>query len=194
MTSPTILAQIRQQRAHPSFIGVPTEEMQLDLSWIRQCRRDTLDDPLLAESTRRRTLEYLDAKAAPIVRELQRRHEQHTRYAGSLHGDPWPGPERYQKLLDLAAQLKHAVPLHEFVRLAVPGAHVQPSGRNWRARCPLHEDKTPSLVVYQDGHFHCFSCGEHGDVFSMIGIVDNLERFSDQVLGLAGWHGLAVRL
>lgn len=31
------------------------------------------------------------------------------------------------------------------------------------AACPFHPDKTPSLKIYDD-HFHCFSCGAHGDV------------------------------
>jgi hypothetical protein len=30
--------------------------------------------------------------------------------------------------------------------------------------CPFHDDHNPSLQIYSDGHFHCFSCGAHGDV------------------------------
>ena len=31
------------------------------------------------------------------------------------------------------------------------------------ARCPFHNDRHPSLYVADD-HYHCFGCGEHGDV------------------------------
>ena len=27
---------------------------------------------------------------------------------------------------------------------------------------------TPSFTVYEDGHYHCFGCGEHGDVFDWL--------------------------
>jgi CHC2 zinc finger len=30
--------------------------------------------------------------------------------------------------------------------------------------CPFHDDHSPSLQIYSDGHFHCFVCQAHGDV------------------------------
>lgn len=39
--------------------------------------------------------------------------------------------------------------------------------RGGMACCPFHEDKTPSMKVYED-HYHCFGCGEHGDTTSYI--------------------------
>jgi DNA polymerase I-like protein with 3'-5' exonuclease and polymerase domains len=30
--------------------------------------------------------------------------------------------------------------------------------------CPFHDDHSPSLQIYSDGHFHCYACGAHGDV------------------------------
>ena len=33
-------------------------------------------------------------------------------------------------------------------------------------RCPFHEDRVPSLKLYDD-HFHCFGCGAHGDVVDL---------------------------
>ena len=35
-------------------------------------------------------------------------------------------------------------------------------GRSGMALCPFHEEKTPSLKIYED-HFYCFGCGESGD-------------------------------
>ena len=41
------------------------------------------------------------------------------------------------------------------------------SGRNWKACCPFHGEKTPSFYVYDD-HYHCFGCGAHGDVITFV--------------------------
>lgn len=35
--------------------------------------------------------------------------------------------------------------------------------------CPFHEDRNPSLHVYDDGKFKCFSCGRFGDVIDFVG-------------------------
>ena len=37
--------------------------------------------------------------------------------------------------------------------------------RNGMVRCPFHDDKTPSLKLYDD-HYHCFGCQETGDVIA----------------------------
>ena len=34
-------------------------------------------------------------------------------------------------------------------------------------RCPFHEDRTPSMKLYED-HFFCFGCGKHGDVINLV--------------------------
>ena len=38
--------------------------------------------------------------------------------------------------------------------------------RNGMACCPFHDDKNPSMKV--DQRFHCFGCGEDGDVIDFI--------------------------
>ena len=38
------------------------------------------------------------------------------------------------------------------------------AGREWKACCPFHNEKTPSFTVNDDkGFYHCFGCGAHGD-------------------------------
>src|SRR3990172_13286473 len=52
------------------------------------------------------------------------------------------------------------------------GVALQPSGKNYKALCPFHEDHTPSLHIYpEDGGFKCFGagCGLHGDVIDFVG-------------------------
>ena len=61
--------------------------------------------------------------------------------------------------------------IFEAVRSQVPvraaaeryGLEVNDSGM---ARCPFHNDRTPSMKLYAD-HFYCFGCGKYGDVVDM---------------------------
>ncbi len=39
-------------------------------------------------------------------------------------------------------------------------------GRKDMALCPFHNDRHPSLYI-SDDHYHCFACGEHGDVIDL---------------------------
>ena len=64
------------------------------------------------------------------------------------------------------------------------------SGRNWKACCPFHGEKTPSFYVYDD-HFHCFGCGAHGDAISFVMRAEGAS-FPEAVERLAGEAGLEV--
>jgi DNA primase len=49
------------------------------------------------------------------------------------------------------------------------GIALEKKGKSLAARCPWHDDKTPSLSVDADkGLYNCFGCGESGDVFSLV--------------------------
>jgi DNA primase len=53
----------------------------------------------------------------------------------------------------------------------VIGEHVQlkRAGANFTGLCPFHSEKTPSFTVFpQTQSFHCFGCGESGDVFAFL--------------------------
>ncbi|MDE6565544.1 MAG: DNA primase, partial [Clostridia bacterium] len=64
-------------------------------------------------------------------------------------------------------------------------------GRYW-ARCPIHNEKTPSFTLDEArGTFHCFGCGAHGDVFSFIEQVEHVD-FKEAVQILANRAGMEV--
>ena len=66
------------------------------------------------------------------------------------------------------------------------------AGREWKACCPFHNEKTPSFTVSDEkGFYHCFGCGAHGDVIRWMTDQRGLS-FMDAVKELAGEAGLEV--
>ncbi|OYQ32580.1 DNA primase [Niveispirillum lacus] len=69
---------------------------------------------------------------------------------------------------------------------------LQRAGREFKAPCPFHNEKTPSFYVNdQKNFFHCFGCGAHGDQIGFVMRHDNLS-FMEAVEHLAGEAGLQV--
>ena len=73
-----------------------------------------------------------------------------------------------------------------------PTVKLLRAGREWKACCPFHNEKTPSFTVNDDkGFYHCFGCGAHGDAIRFL--TDNRGMpFMDAVKELAGKAGLEV--
>ncbi|MEJ1155556.1 DNA primase [Microbacterium marmarense] len=58
--------------------------------------------------------------------------------------------------------------------------------------CPFHDERSPSFNVRpQAGFYHCFGCGESGDVYSFLRKMDHLS-FTEAVERLAGRVGLTL--
>ena len=52
---------------------------------------------------------------------------------------------------------------------------VKKDFHNWACHCPLHIDKTPSLMIDDSGnYFYCFSCGVSGNIISWLRVFENL--------------------
>ncbi|MGX7895357.1 DNA primase [Tsuneonella sp. HG222] len=68
------------------------------------------------------------------------------------------------------------------------------AGREWKACCPFHNEKSPSFTVSDEkGFYHCFGCGAHGDVIRWMTDQRGL-AFMDAVKELASQAGLEVPL
>ncbi|MFB7724693.1 DNA primase [Nocardia sp. NPDC056100] len=70
----------------------------------------------------------------------------------------------------------------EYVALRRAGAD------SMKGLCPFHDEKSPSFHVRPNhGHFHCFGCGEGGDVFAFlqkiehVGFVEAVEQVADKI-------------
>lgn len=69
---------------------------------------------------------------------------------------------------------------------------LQKAGREWKACCPFHNEKTPSFYVNDDkGFWHCFGCGVHGDAIRWLTDQRGLP-FMDAVKELAEAAGMEV--
>ena len=66
------------------------------------------------------------------------------------------------------------------------------AGREYKAPCPFHDEKTPSFTVSpQKGFYHCFGCGAHGTAIGFLMNYENLD-FVDAVEALAEMLGVEV--
>jgi len=69
---------------------------------------------------------------------------------------------------------------------------LKKSGRNYKAPCPFHHEKTPSFMVSPDKQiYHCFGCGAGGNVFSFLMRYENIQ-FPEAVETLAEKAGVAI--
>ncbi|MEZ4415049.1 MAG: DNA primase [Gemmatimonadota bacterium] len=67
------------------------------------------------------------------------------------------------------------------------------SGKDYKGRCPFHDDNSPSFyVVPSKGIYHCFGCQESGDVFTFLMKRQGLE-FVDAVRQVGNRFGIEVR-
>lgn len=70
---------------------------------------------------------------------------------------------------------------------------LRKSGANFVGYCPFHNDKhKPNLVVYQNGSWNCFSCGEHGDVIDWVEKINHWDK-TEAIKYLAKMAGIELR-
>ncbi len=86
--------------------------------------------------------------------------------------------ERVKSKLDIVEQIGATVPLKK-------------SGKAWRGLCPFHGERTPSFYVYPEGRWHCFGCGEDGDLITFIEKTQGLD-FMEALALLAERAGVSL--
>ena len=70
---------------------------------------------------------------------------------------------------------------------------LEKSGNQYKARCPFHNERTPSFYVSPSRNsYHCFGCNESGDIFSFVEKVEHVE-FRDALKILADRAGVTLR-
>lgn len=86
--------------------------------------------------------------------------------------------------------IKEKLDLAEFLRSYV---QLHPAGRNLKGLCPFHGEKTPSFIVSPDKKiWHCFGCGEGGDIVSFVMKYEHVE-FPEALRMLAERAGIPMR-
>ena len=86
-------------------------------------------------------------------------------------------------------ELRQRLSLVDVISRRVP---LTKKGQNYWGCCPFHNEKTPSFAVNEDkGFYHCFGCGEHGDIISFVMKSENLE-FKEAIKELADMAGLKM--
>lgn len=76
--------------------------------------------------------------------------------------------------------------------IIAPSVKLTKAGREFKACCPFHQEKTPSFTINDEkGFYHCFGCGAHGDAIRFLTDARGLP-FMDAVKELAGKAGMEV--
>lgn len=75
--------------------------------------------------------------------------------------------------MDQVAQVREKIDIVQLISEYIP---LKKTGRNFKAPCPFHTEKTPSFVVSPERQiWHCFGCQKGGDVFTFLMEYENLE-------------------
>jgi DNA primase len=80
----------------------------------------------------------------------------------------------------------------DIVRVISDHVPLKKTGTSWKGLCPFHQEKSPSFNVRQEpAVFHCFGCGEGGDVFKFL-MLRERTSFPETVEMLARRFGVPV--
>ena len=86
-------------------------------------------------------------------------------------------------------ELKARLPVSEVVGRRVK---LKKAGREWKGLSPFNKEKTPSFKVHEGkAIFHCFGCGESGNIFTFLMKMEGIS-FPEAVERLARRAGVEL--
>ncbi len=86
-------------------------------------------------------------------------------------------------------RIKEALAIHDVVSRYVT---LEASGKNYKARCPFHNEKSPSFhVTPEKGMYYCFGCHRGGDIFKFVQDIENIS-FKEALAILAEQAGIPL--
>jgi DNA primase len=81
----------------------------------------------------------------------------------------------------------------DIVEVLTPYLKLEKAGANFKARCPFHNEKTPSFVISPSRQsYYCFGCGAKGDMFTFIQEVEGID-FREALKLLADKAGVELK-
>ena len=92
--------------------------------------------------------------------------------------------------MDQVAQIREKIDIVAYISEFLS---LKKAGRNFKANCPFHNEKTASFVVSPERQiWHCFGCGKGGDCFTFLMEYEHLE-FVEALRTLAKRTGIELR-
>ena len=101
--------------------------------------------------------------------------------------------DKPQEIMAFSEQLLEEVQSKSDI-VEVVGSYIplRRAGRNYKANCPFHKEKTPSFMVSPSKQiYHCFGCGAGGNVFGFVMKMENID-FPEAVRILAKRAGVPL--
>ncbi|MEN8223545.1 MAG: DNA primase, partial [Acidobacteriota bacterium] len=75
--------------------------------------------------------------------------------------------------MEIKDQIKRSVSITDVVQSY--GLDLKPAGKNYKALCPFHTEKTPSFFVKPESDsFACYGCNKFGDIFTFVQNIENV--------------------
>ena len=76
-------------------------------------------------------------------------------------------------MVDVVQQIKDRL---NIIDVITPYVEIQKAGKHFKARCPFHNEKTPSFNISPErGMYHCYGCGVGGDMFTFIEAIEGVD-------------------
>ncbi|MGB9637478.1 MAG: DNA primase, partial [Microgenomates group bacterium] len=91
--------------------------------------------------------------------------------------------------MDQLEEIKAKIDIVQFISEFLP---LKKAGRNFKALCPFHNEKTPSFIVSPERQiWHCFGCNRGGDIFGFLMEMERME-FGEALRVLAKRAGVTL--